>query len=92
MPQMNEAANTFHICVDETSKSSAYFGVGAIFFRRDAAKDIAAFISAASPIGSPWNFYEPSGKRPYRKFNWSLIRVRLPYTGHHSRARMAFAP
>jgi hypothetical protein len=46
MPLMS-VANSFHIYVDESSKSSAYFGVGAIFCRRDAAEEIAEYVSGA---------------------------------------------
>jgi len=42
---MDDENRTFHLYVDETSKASAYFGVGEIFCRRDAAKEISAEIA-----------------------------------------------
>lgn len=42
---MLEAGRTFHIYVDETSKSARYFGVGAIFCRRDAAQEISSVVA-----------------------------------------------
>ena len=65
---MDDDANTFHIYVDETSKSSAYFGVGAIFCRRDAAEEIAAFISGA---------VKSHKQRPDKEIYWSELKGHL---------------
>jgi hypothetical protein len=44
MPTEPEA---FHIYLDDSSKAETYFGVGAVFTRRDAAQEIKAFIDQA---------------------------------------------
>jgi hypothetical protein len=47
-PPREPERQVFHIYVDESSKSASYFGVGAVFCRRDAAKDIADFMSSTA--------------------------------------------
>lgn len=65
---MNAKADTFHIYVDETSKSAAHFGVGAIFCRRDAAEQISTFMSEA--VAS-------SGQRLDKEIHWTELKKHL---------------
>lgn len=58
----------FHIYVDETSKSETYFGVGAVFARRDAAKEIKEFIDAA--VGR-------HNQRPDKEIHWTELKGHL---------------
>lgn len=65
---MTTDANSFHIYVDETSKSSAYFGVGAIFCRRDAAEEIAGYMSGAVLAHQ---------QRADKEFHWTELKRHL---------------
>lgn len=61
-------ASSFHIYVDETSKSSDYFGVGAIFCRRDAAEEIAGYMSRAVLAHK---------QRADKEFHWTELKGHL---------------
>jgi hypothetical protein len=65
---MTTDANSFHIYVDETSKSSDYFGVGAIFCRRDAADEIAGYMSRA---------VLDHKQRADKEFHWTELKGHL---------------
>lgn len=65
---MTTDANRFHIYVDETSKSSAYFGVGAIFCRRDAAEEISTYMSGAALVHQ---------QRADKEFHWTELKGHL---------------
>lgn len=43
--RMSDDNHTFHIYVDESSKSADHFAVGAVFCRRDAAREIAGMVT-----------------------------------------------
>jgi hypothetical protein len=65
---MDDENRTFHLYVDETSKSANYFGVGAIFCRRDAAKEMSTEISAALVA---------HGQRPDKELHWTDLKKHL---------------
>jgi Protein of unknown function (DUF3800) len=58
----------FHIYVDESSKSASYFGVGAVFCRRDAAEEIADFMSLTAASHN---------MRDGKEFRWNDLTKRL---------------
>ena len=57
--------NVFDIYVDETSKNSAFMGVGAIFARKDSARSIARMID---------DCVEAAGSRPDRELHWTKLK------------------
>ena len=65
---MDDENRTFHLYVDETSKASAYFGVGAIFCRRDAAKEISAEIA---------EYVVAHGQRADKEIHWTDLKNHL---------------
>lgn len=61
-------ANTFHIYVDETSKSATFMGVGALFTRKDSGASIAEMVQAALPA---------HGQRPDKEIHWTELSNHL---------------
>lgn len=65
---MDETGRSFHIYVDETSKNAKYFGIGAIFCRRDAAEQIASYLSDAVVRHE---------QRPEKELHWTELKGHL---------------
>jgi hypothetical protein len=59
---------SFHIYVDDSSKAEAYFGVGAVFCRRDAAQELKRFIDDA---------VVRHRQRPEKEIHWSELKGHL---------------
>ena len=68
MAKMDNTGRSFHIYVDETSKSAKYFGVGAIFCRRDAAEQISSYMSDAVVRHE---------QRPEKELHWTELKGHL---------------
>ena len=64
----DEDAKTFHIYVDETSKSATFMGVGALFTRRDSGREIAQMVQDAVP---------EHGQRADKEIHWSELTNHL---------------
>jgi hypothetical protein len=67
-PGDDKERQAFHIYVDETSKAETYFGVGAVFCRRDAAEELKGFIDDA---------VVRDGQKPEKEIHWNEVRGHL---------------
>ncbi|MBY0560262.1 hypothetical protein [Hyphomicrobium sp.] len=58
----------FHIYIDETSKSSTFMGAGALFSRKDSAREISDMMSAA---------VVSHGQRADKEIHWTELKNHL---------------
>jgi hypothetical protein len=64
----DQGTKTFHIYVDETSKSATFMGVGALFTRKDSGQEIAQMVQDAVPA---------HGQRADKEIHWSELTNHL---------------